>query len=139
MDAKQLTSTNLSGGVMRGGGLSGGRRRDGDTNLGHAVMTVGGGGRVGRRQRPTVLTALRETTAVAEAASADRAILPVCGDVSAAVWRWPGGPQAAAAASAVNQARLNGETSGSGMILYTEPSSEGATGAHWRGLRFSSG
>jgi len=72
---------------------------------------------------------------VAEAASAEWAILPVCGDVAAAVWRWPGGPPAAAAASAVNRAGLNGGTSGRGIIL----PSEGATGAHWRGLRFSSG
>jgi len=128
-----------------GEGLSGGRRRDDDddTNLGHAVTAAAGepsaAGRVGRRQRPTVLTALRETTAVAEAASSERAILPLCGDVAAAIWRWPRGPPAAAAASADNRAGLNGETSGRGIILYYTEPSEGATGAHWRGLRFSSG
>lgn len=118
------------------------RRDDDDTNLGHADVTAAAGersaaGRVGRRQRPTVLTVLRETTAVAEAASTERAILPVCGDVATAVWRWPGGPPAAA--SAVNRTGLNGVTSGRGIMLYYTEPSEGATGAHWRGLRFSSG
>lgn len=78
---------------------------------------------------------------MAEAASTERAILPVCGDVSTAVWRWPGGPPVAVAAatSAVNRAGLNGVTSGRGIMLYYTEPSEGATGAHWRGLRFSSG
>jgi len=106
--------------------VSDGRRRDDDgddTNLGHAVTTgpLANGRRRRRRgvrdgQRPTVLTALRETTAVAEVA--DRAMLPVCDGVAAAVWRWPGGPPASAAASAaVNRQGRRRNASGRGIIL----------------------